>query len=170
MLKSGSGNLKMIDVCFSIPLLVSLAAALIQPNVAIAGDFSKTCRDMRTESDGSGRIVLVAKCHDRDGFTLWSQNGRPVTERRLVISDYVANYDGNLAWAHNGNFQASCSEIRIYEGGQMAIPQSPYPVPVDGPVMLQARCGDGKGGYKVSTLDLNQKISNQNGVPAVDHF
>ncbi len=153
MLRNGSRRLKIISVCFSLPLLVSIAASLSQPDAALAGRFSKTCLNERIEFDESGRVVLVASCKDnKDGSYLWNDNGHPRGNRRLLISDSIANYEGNLAWAHNGSFQASCTDIRLETS------------------TLWAKCGDGKGGHNVTSLNLDEKISNQAGVLDVDDF
>lgn len=150
MLRNGSKSLKISSVCLSMPLLMSLAATLMQPSAAQAGGFLSTCKDEQLVFE-SGKVLLKAKCADNDiGFH------RPSS---LVISDRIANYGGNLTWARNGNFQASCSEIQI----RVLFRE-------DKTITLGSRCGDGKGGHNMSYLNLDEKISNQNGVLAIDHF
>ncbi|NJN92126.1 MAG: hypothetical protein HC878_18355 [Leptolyngbyaceae cyanobacterium SL_5_14] len=144
------------------PYIGSHCCFSVHPGAAVAGEFSRTCKNPRLETDGSGKVVLVAECFNRDLLTLWNDNGRPRSERRLVISDYIANYNGRLEWSHNGNFHESCSDFRLQ--------------PLSNPgediyaLFLHSRCGDGRGGYTESMIDLNEKISNQDGVLAIDHF
>lgn len=173
MLRNRSRHLKILSVCFCVPLLGSIAASLTHPDAAVAGGFSRTCLNQRIESDESGRIVLVASCEDRGGLTIWNDNSRVRTERRLIISDSIANYGGKLAWAHNGNFQASCKDFKYTPGRWISIPG-----PSVGQILhrsyesaeLHATCGDGKGGEKGTSIKLDEKISNQAGVLAVDNF
>jgi len=177
MLRNGK-RLKIIGAC-CIPLLGGIVASLVHLDAAVAGGFSRTCFNQRIESDESGRIVLVASCEDRGGFPIWRNNdGRVESERRLIISDFIANYEGNLAWAHNGNFQASCKDFE-YIPSQLHQHTIPGPKPgeilMDGvetydPPTLHATCGDGKGGEKRTSINLDEKISNQAGVLAIDHF
>jgi hypothetical protein len=171
--RNRSRSLKILSVCFCVPLLGSIAASLTHPDAAVAGGFSQTCWNQRIESDESGRIVLVASCEDRGGLAIWNDDGRARTERRLIISDFIANYEGNLAWAHNGNFQASCKDFEYTQGRWTSIPGPRLGQILDRiyePAELHATCGDGKGGEKRTSIKLDEKISNQAGVLAVDNF
>ena len=124
--------------------LVLLAAPCVRPDAALAGGFARTCVDIQVQSNDGG-AYLQARCTKADGQTKVSA--------QLRISDYVANYGGRLAWAlGGGGFHSSCSSV-IY-------PQEHG--------YLRAICGNGSGGYSRTGINLDEKISNQNGVLAID--
>jgi hypothetical protein len=161
-----SRSLKIISACLCIPLLGSIAASLVHPDAAVAGGFSRTCLNERIEFDESTRVVLVAGCKDKANSTFWSDNGHVKNERRLIISDFIANYGGKLAWAHNGSFQASCKDIQLKHSRivtEDGISETNH-------AELHAICGDGKGGWNGTHINLDEKISNQDGVLDVDDF
>jgi hypothetical protein len=108
----------------------------------------------------SGRVLLTAHCKDKEGT--WQENS-------VVFSDYVAKDGENLAWTCNGNFQASCLAFEF----ELLFPDVPFISlkhdHLEG-VTLRAVCKNGKGGYKETDLNLDDKLSNQAGVLAVDGF
>jgi hypothetical protein len=123
--------------------LVLLAAPFIKPDAALAGGFASTCVDVQVSSNGGG-AYLHARCT--------KANGQKVPSR-LKISDYIANYGGKLSWAlGGGGFHRSCSSS----------------IQPNSRSFLYAICGDGRGGFARTGINLNDKISNQNGVLAID--
>ncbi|GAP94281.1 hypothetical protein NIES2104_07920 [Leptolyngbya sp. NIES-2104] len=84
---------------------------------------------------------MTAVCAQTDGA---------VTRSRLRISDHIANRNGVLAWG-GGGFTSSCRAISFVNGEK-----------------LLAQCGNGRGGWRSTAIILNDKISNQDGVLAVD--
>ncbi|MBD2536916.1 hypothetical protein H6G97_49975 [Nostoc flagelliforme FACHB-838] len=123
---------------------VLLAAPFIKPDAALAGGFSKSCvnRQVSIASDGAYLDALCTKA-----------NGSKVPSR-LRISDYIANYGGNLSWAlGGGGFHISCRSVK-------------YPVLFQ--LFMTASCADGRGGWVNTGIYLDEKISNQNGVLAID--
>jgi CVNH domain len=121
---------------------VLLAAPFIKPDAALAGGFINTCVAEKVLVRGGGRVVLAANCITRTGL-------RVVNE--LNLSDGITNLGGNLSWG-GGGFGRTCRDIK-----------SPFEVGV-----LFAECGDGRGGWRRTELNLNERISNQNGVLAFD--
>ncbi|WP_196525815.1 CVNH domain-containing protein [Nostoc commune] len=136
MLKKLSKNFQVIGVYF----FTLLAISFMQPNVAVAGGFSRTCSRPTSDIVG-GRFIMRAACRARNG-----EQRQP----ELAISDYIANYNGNLAWASLGKFNASCEQIEI-DGNE-----------------LKAKCKDVTGALKDTSINLDEKISNQDGVLAAD--
>ena len=133
--------------------LVLLAAPFIKPDAALAGGFASTCIDIHVQSGGDG-AYLQASCP--------KANGQKVPSR-LKISDYIANYGGRLSWAlGGGGFHSSCRSVTypvtLFSGNR--------PVPLR--TIMGATCGDGRGGWSIARINLNDKISNQNGVLAID--
>jgi len=136
-------NLKTPLKSISVLSLVLLATPFIKPNAALAGGFTQTCNDIYGQ-ETDNHYFLIANCRKRNGNWTYAQ---------LRISDYIANYDGRLSWAKPvGNFQKSCREKRIVAGFRGI------------PVLLRAECGDGRGGWPFNLLNLDEKISNQDGV------
>ena len=122
--------------------LVLLAVPFIKPDAALAGGFAGTCVDIQVSSAVDG-AYLYARCAKADGQKVPS---------RLKISDYIANYGGRLSWAlGGGGFHSSCRSVK-------------YPVLQQ----MGASCADGRGGWSATGINLNDKISNQNGVLAID--
>lgn len=139
MLKNLKTPLKSIGVLS----FVLLAAPFIKPDTALAGGFSRSCVGIQVSSARDG-AYLSARCT--------KANGQKVSSR-LKISNYIANYGGNLSWAlGGGGFHRSCSVANTS-------PRGPW---------LQAICGNGRGGFSRASINLNEKISNQNGVLAID--
>lgn len=142
MLRSLKNTFKIISVLS----FILLGTVFITPNVALAGGFVDTCWDRRIEQPG--RVYLTATCENRNGDRV---------SARLDLSERIANYNGNLSWANpQGNFQDSCRSIEVWNQ------------PLATFEMLQADCADGNGGFNDSRLNLNERISNQNGVLAYD--
>lgn len=136
-------NLKTPVKSIGVLSLVLLAAPFIKPDAALAGGFARTCSGMRILG-GEGGVYLHAGCT--------KANGQKVPAR-LKISNYIANYGGNLSWAlGGGGFHRSCSVADTS-------PRSPW---------LRAICGNGRGGFSRAAINLDEKISNQNGVLAID--
>lgn len=79
---------------------------------------------------------LVAQCRDMGGSGC---------DSRININNYIANYDGTLAWHANGNFAASTRNMRV-EGG-----------------MLYAESQRCDGSWISSQINLDEKITNFNG-------
>ncbi len=118
--------------------LVPLTTFFGKPDVALAGSFSETCEDING-FEREGRYYLEAICEEED------DDAAPT---ELAISEYIANYGGNLSWATPpGIFHRSCGNIHVDEDG-----------------ILSADCGNGRGGWIGTELNLNERISNQDGV------
>ncbi|MDZ8226276.1 MULTISPECIES: CVNH domain-containing protein [unclassified Nostoc] len=137
-------NLKTPLKSIGVLSFVLLAAPFIKPDAALAGGFSRSCvnRQVSIAPDGA---YLNALCTRANGSKVQS---------RLRISDYIANYGGRLEWAlGGGGFHVSCRSVKYPQfGGQLMV----------------ASCGDGRGGWVGTGLNLDDKISNQNGVLAID--
>ncbi|MBD2778667.1 CVNH domain-containing protein [Iningainema tapete] len=115
-----------------------LAAFLITPDAALAGGFKRTCEGIRVTG-----ALLQARCARANGEKVSAQ---------LNLSDGIANRDGRLAWSlGGGGFERTCRSIKY---------------PVLG--LLGAVCGDGRGGESSTAINIDEKISNQNGVLAFD--
>lgn len=166
---------------------------LIQPNTAIAGDFSKTCRNFRVQKDpqnpNDARWWLVARCWN--DLNKKSAPGAPVG---IPISDFVGvEYNQNraprLKWDREDNqFQKDCVS-REGEADKF-VDQRPT-LRVDNPnaginedpgnVYLVAHCYTRADSYRPRAsdreisprprrleLNLNEHISNDNGQLKVD--
>ncbi|WP_322651753.1 CVNH domain-containing protein [Nostoc sp. ChiVER01] len=138
MLRNISKSFKVISVISFMPLVTFF----IQPNVAIAGGFSKTCHNIKLKQFHPA--ILSARCGDGKG-------GERNTE--LNISNYIANYDGRPTWATPpGKFDESCiSALLIYDQTN----KSTY---------MNVKCKDTAGNIDPDTINLDEKISNQAGV------
>ena len=125
---------------------VILSGSFFIPNdAAIAGGFKDTCNDIGIASLGND-ILLIAECAKKDGSEVIV---------RINLSDLIVNDRGNLAWRRGGRFNDSCSSINAFVLGKS--------------VNLTARCGNGSGGNNFRALiNLNSKISNQDGVLSAD--
>lgn len=131
-------SLKNTCKIISVLSLVPLTTFFVKPDVALAGDFAISCDEIGGFEE-DGRYILAADCEDTDGL---------INLAEISISDFVANYGGNLSWANPpGNFNQSCQNIDVDEDG-----------------ILSADCGDGRGNVIGTELNLNERISNQDGV------
>jgi CVNH domain len=127
--------------------LVLLAAPFIRPDAARAGGFIRTCTNTIVLTSYV-EVYLHATCAVANG-----PRGDDQRRSRLKISDYIANYDGNLSWAlGGGGFHRSCSPKDTNY-------QAPW---------LYVTCKNGRGGFSRASINLNEKISNQNGFLAID--
>lgn len=134
MLRALKNTCKIISVLSLVPL----ATFLVKPDVALAGNFSETCDDIQAYEDEDNRYMLEATCDDKQGRD---------SQALIPISEFIANYGGNLSWANpTGNFHKSCLKIEVDEDG-----------------LLSADCGNGRGGWIGTELNLNERITNNNG-------
>jgi CVNH domain len=146
MFQKSKTVLKTANILF----LISLGAFFIKPDTALAGGSINTCKSHAIFPKNDS-FILEASCKNKNG---------EYANTELTISDYIANYGGSLSWAKPvGAFQKSCRNITLLsrEGSVQ-----------DSLLLMQAECSDGKGGWKKTGLNLEDKISNQNGVLAVD--
>ncbi|MGI2908337.1 CVNH domain-containing protein [Tolypothrix sp. VBCCA 56010] len=133
-------DLKNVLKMVSVLSLMFLTTFLIKPDAAVAGAFIKTCSNIRVDFNND-RAILLAECYNNKG---------QIRRSNLLISNYVANYTGALSWATPpGNFQKSCRSAGIVDRNQG---------------WLTAKCGNGKGGWVTSEINLDERVSNQNGV------
>jgi|GEM_PF-5273418 hypothetical protein len=122
--------------------LVPLATFFIKPDAALAGGFMRSCVGAEVKTGALNLVWLLATCTQRDGAK---------ASARLRISDHIANRNGKLAWSPNGGgFHSSCRGV-IYVRET-----------------LLAQCKNVSGGWLDTRINLNEKISNQNGVLAID--
>lgn len=160
--------MKTIIVCFLVPLSVSIAASVVQPNVAVAGKFSEKCRDEKVEDKsepGKVKVVISASCEDELGIN------NPNAE--VVISDFIANHEGKLAWDSKGGLR-DCKDFNLKpeeKTDQYTPPTSASPMgfprdsfPSDHPYKYQrmtlfAKCKDGKGEYQDTNLLIDDKLT-----------
>ena len=63
------------------------------------------------------------------------------------MNDCFTNTNGGLHWATGGNFAASARNLRLTQGGRV----------------FEAELGDGRGGWKHNVVDLDERISNEDG-------
>ena len=115
----------------------------IKPDGALATNFVDTCKDIQGQQEY--RFYLTAKCR--------KINGQWIQSPPLDISNYIANINGELRWksreSGQGDFHLSCYSIRLnnlYYGS------------------LEAHCRDNKGDWHSTVINLNEKISNKDGV------
>lgn len=101
----------------------------------MAGNYSASSRGTRLEDEGR---TLVAECRDVNGVH---------RESRIDLNSCLANWDGRLRWARNGNFRASARDVRLVDGGRV----------------LEAELGDGRGGWVRNHVRLDERIENANG-------
>ncbi|KAF9174867.1 hypothetical protein BGX21_010660 [Mortierella sp. AD011] len=95
--------------------------------------FSTTSTNVRLE-DGH---ILVATCTDADGNS---------HESKLDLDDFIGNDNGWFAWDRE-NFSHSAKDVRLRDG-----------------YFLIAELPKRDGGYRETQgIDLNQRISNDNG-------
>ncbi|OBZ69390.1 hypothetical protein A0H81_10615 [Grifola frondosa] len=99
---------------------------------ALGQGYAATCQNIEYFPEAG----LEADCRNDGGNFVFTS---------LDLDLCVANYDGNLACAHNGAFSASCSGCELSG------------------TVLSCTCGNGSGGSSFPTLDLNTCIANQNG-------
>jgi hypothetical protein len=134
MLRSLKNTCKIISVLSLVPL----TTFFVKPDVALAGDFAETC-DKIGGFEEDGRYILAADCEDK--------NGDVIRDSKIPISEFIANYEGNLSWADPiGDFHKSCRNIDVDEDG-----------------ILSADCENGRGNVIGTELNLNERITNNNG-------
>jgi hypothetical protein len=137
-------NLKTPVKSIGVLSLVLLAAPFIKPDAALAGGFTRTCERINVQTDRSG-AYLQALCK--------RANGQKVSAR-LNLSAYIANRNGKLVWSLNGGgFHRTCRSIRF---------------PVAFGQLMGATCKDNRQRDTLTAINLDEKISNQNGVLAID--
>ncbi|KAK5137152.1 hypothetical protein LTR08_000657 [Meristemomyces frigidus] len=100
----------------------------------MAGNFSASSREVRLERN----CILVAECTDTSGRHQRST---------LDLNDCFTNSNGRLCWAKGGNFAGSAKDISLAEGGSV----------------LEAKLGDGRGGWQRNSVRLNERITNDDG-------
>ena len=145
-------NFKTGLTIISVSSLLLSATYFIKPDKAIAGKASETCDNARFEARDD-RIFLLMDCKRKDG-TISRGTGVP-------ISEYVVNSDGSLKWRRLGFFHKSCTHIRAFYNNQYRS------------LEMKATCQrrqDMGGGTRRAMINLDEKISNQDGVLAVDYF
>jgi hypothetical protein len=141
-------SLKNTWTIISVLSLVPLTTFFVKPDVALAGGFAEHCEDFHDFED-EGRYYLKANCLEsgRDPNDIFGYN-----PTEIAISDFIANYNAHLSWAvPPGIFHKSCRHMDVDEDG-----------------ILSADCKDFRGNYLGTQLDLNERISNQNGVLSYD--
>lgn len=99
----------------------------------MAGNFCGSSRHVRLDGN-----MLVAECED--------VNGRHHTSA-IDLNDCLTNTNGRLGWARGGNFMASSRHVTLIDGGDV----------------IEAELGDGRGGWRHCKLNLNERITNDNG-------
>ncbi|EME80814.1 uncharacterized protein MYCFIDRAFT_140484 [Pseudocercospora fijiensis CIRAD86] len=100
----------------------------------MAGNFHGSSRNVYLD----GRSTLVAECADVNGHH---------HRTAIDLNDCLTNTNGSLHWARGGNFAASARHIQLFDNGNG----------------LEAELGDGRGGWKHNRINLNERISNDNG-------
>ena len=125
--------------------LILSASFFVQNSSALAGGFTETCEDIDLVSG----FVLRAKCRNENDDKVFNA---------IDLNKYIVNINAAFDWQLNGNYIASCREIRL------------LPAPRFGKLFLGAICRDPRGNEERAVIDLNERISNQNGILAVDGF
>ncbi|KAF2157220.1 CNVH-domain-containing protein [Myriangium duriaei CBS 260.36] len=98
------------------------------------GNFSLSSEQVTLEED----YTLRALCRNPDG---------DVNESRLSLNDCLTNDCGQLRWARGGNFGDSAQDVRLEDEGKT----------------LVATLGDGEGGWTENSIQLDERITNDNG-------
>ncbi|CAK1367061.1 hypothetical protein CB0940_10394 [Cercospora beticola] len=101
---------------------------------APAGNFHASSRNVYLES----RSTLVAESADVRGH---------FQRTAIDLNDVFTNTNGKMHWARGGNFAGSARHIRLTDNGNC----------------LEAELGDGRGGWIYNKVDLNERITNDNG-------
>lgn len=112
-------------------------AAYAQPTHSqnqMLGNFSASCDTITMDGD----YDLIASCATVSGNHKLSS---------IKLDDCFANIDGRLTWSKNGHFVASSRDIALLENGRV----------------LRAACGDGRNGWIVNHIRLDERITNDNG-------
>lgn len=102
--------------------------------VVLAGNFSASCADITLDGD----YDLIASCTGVHG------------DRRLSsvsLNKCLTNDNGVLKWARDGGFGGSSKDVRLVDGGRV----------------LEAMLGDGRGGWRLNRVRLDERITNQDG-------
>ena len=99
-----------------------------------SGNFRASSRHVRLE----GHCTLVAECADAGGNHHRSS---------LDLNDCLTNRNGQLRWRRGGNFAASSRHFRL----------------VDDENVLECECAEANGDWVHNRMDLNQRISNNDG-------
>ncbi|EPX63924.1 hypothetical protein D187_005057 [Cystobacter fuscus DSM 2262] len=102
---------------------------------ALSGNFSQSCSGIAFLNDR----YLTAYCKRADGTSVYSE---------IDLSKYLVNDDGNLRWQVGGGFHTSCN-FKIFGA-------------VDSELYFNCRKKDGS--YKETSLVLDERIVNINGV------
>ncbi|KLO08359.1 Cyanovirin-N [Schizopora paradoxa] len=128
-------------VVLALCVLGALGAPVEERSTQI--NFAESCVDI---SFNSSNDVLTAVCKDR--------SGNPVSSS-LSLDSCISNINGSTNLVDNcisstGDFSASCSGVSFESSGTSA--------------ELSASCGTIKGGSITSTVDLNNIVTNTNGI------
>lgn len=105
----------------------------ISATAALAGNFHASCRDVHLEG-----ARLVAHACNTHGHHVRSD---------IDLNDCFTNTNGALHWAKGGNFAASARDMRLSEGGRV----------------FEAELGDGRGGWRRNAVNLDERITNEDG-------
>lgn len=105
-----------------------------EPPHALAGNFSASATNITMDGD----YDLIAHCRAADGHEKMTS---------ISLNSVLTNTDGHLRWARGGNFGASAKRARLIDNGRV----------------LEAELGDGRGGWNISCIRLDEKITNDNG-------
>jgi hypothetical protein len=125
----------------SVLSFIPLVTLITKPNAALAGNFSASCRDIRLQ----GTASLSAICKNA------SNRPSDVNGPSLNLSLYISNYNGRLVWSSQGGFKHTCyNSIVVF------------------PATLLSTCKNNNGGQNNVSINLNERISNINGVLKAD--
>lgn len=101
---------------------------------AMAGNFHASSRNVYIE----GHSTLVAESANTHGH---------FQRTTIDLNDVFTNTNGQMHWARGGNFADSARHIRLTDNGNC----------------LEAELGDGRGGWMYNKVDLNERITNEDG-------
>ncbi|RDW58128.1 hypothetical protein BP6252_13539 [Coleophoma cylindrospora] len=114
-----------------------ISALLAIPASVLAGDYSKTCGQYSTDPNDN---TVLANCGDGHGG---------YRDSRMDMNLCLGNSGGTLVAQNNGGYHDTC-----YACGPL----------FDGPTTtFSCICGDGKGGWPVTSIDLNSVLGNIDG-------
>lgn len=131
----------------SVLAVVFLAMFFVQPNVALAGNFSQTCDSAILYKDHPG--VVYAHCQRWDGS--WNE------QAGIQLNDWITNSNGWMSWHPGGNFLSTC-EWNTDDWNVTSLNPNNRDA-----ISLRTFCQDSQGGRRYSDLNLNEHIDNENG-------
>ena len=133
------------------PILFGEAERMMQgltkrdaPDATNSGKFTPSCKNIAlfTNFDRNNSVSLSAECRNKN-------DARAFTPTAIDLNDSITNSFGGLLWQDDGGFGGSVRNSRLRDSNNVTV--------------LQCEANDGKGSWKNVAINLDDRITNDNG-------